>query len=171
MIPKKAGNYMVTDLWTLILYDAEFNATLKWLERIIMDRAKSLQALAPEQYGSQIDHATIFQSLNMQLTYDLIRQQHLTAAICLNDAKACYDRIVHTFAALALLCWAFQLALSWLCSAQFSFLHHFICTAFGDSDHSFTGTALQTPLQGVGQGNGARPQIWVAVSSPIFDMV
>jgi len=65
MIPKKAGNYMVTDLQTLILYDAEFNATLKWLERIIMDRAKSLQALAPEQYRSQIDHAAIFQSLNM----------------------------------------------------------------------------------------------------------
>jgi len=38
----------------------------------------------------------------MQLTYDLIRQQRLTAAVCSNDAKACYDGIVHAFAALAL---------------------------------------------------------------------
>jgi len=27
------------------------------------------------------------------------------------------------------------------------------------------------PIQGVGQGNGAGPQIWAVVSSPIFDMV
>jgi len=37
MIPKKAGNYKVTDLCTLLLYDAEFNATLKWLGRVIME--------------------------------------------------------------------------------------------------------------------------------------
>jgi len=43
--------------------------------------------------------------------------------------------------------------------------------AFGDSDCLFTGTATQTPLQGVGQENGAGPQICAAVSSPIFDMV
>jgi len=55
---------MVTDLCTILLYDAEFNATLKWLGQIIMDRAELLNALAPEQYGSCIDHAAIYQSLN-----------------------------------------------------------------------------------------------------------
>jgi len=35
MIPKKVGNYMVMDLQALLLYDTEFNATLKWLGRII----------------------------------------------------------------------------------------------------------------------------------------
>jgi len=41
---------------------------------------------------------------------------------------------------------------------------------FGDLDCSFTGTTPSTPLQGLGQGNGAKPQIWATVSSPIFDM-
>jgi len=50
-------------------------------------------------------------------------------------------------------------------------LHHFIRTAFGDSDISFAGMPTGTPLQGIGQGNGAGTQIWAAVSSPIFDMV
>jgi len=50
-------------------------------------------------------------------------------------------------------------------------LHHFIRTAFGNSDCSFTGTTMPMLLQGVGQGNGAGPQIRAAVSSPIFDMV
>jgi len=68
-----------------------------------MERAKLLNALAPEQYGSHMDHAAIYQSINMQLTYNLIHQQCLTTAICSNNAKACYDPIVHAFAALALL--------------------------------------------------------------------
>jgi len=51
-------------------------------------------------------------------------------------------------------------------------LHHYIRTAFGDLDSSFMGITMQSPLQGVvGQGNGASPQIWAAVSSPIFNMV
>jgi len=103
MIPKKAGNYLVTNLHTLLLYNAKFNATLKWIGCTIMDRAETLHALAPEQYGSWLDHAAIYQSLNMQLTYNLIWQQRLMAAVCSNDAKACYDQIVHAFAALALL--------------------------------------------------------------------
>jgi len=27
------------------------------------------------------------------------------------------------------------------------------------------------PIQGVGQGNGAGPQIWAVVSSPLFDVI
>jgi len=103
MIPKKAGNYKVTEIHTLLLYDAEFNATLKWLGCVIVERAETIQALAPEQYSSQIDHVAIYQSLNMQLTYNLIWQQRLTAAGCSNNAKACYDQIIHAFVALALL--------------------------------------------------------------------
>jgi len=107
----------------------------------------------------------------MQLTYDLIQQQQLTAAVCSNDAKACYNWIVHAFAALALLCLGIPIGPISVMFGTIQLLHHFICTAFGDSECSFTGTAMQTPLQGVGQGNGAGPQIWAAVSSPIFDMV
>jgi len=95
MIPKKLGDYRVQQLRTLLLYDAEFNALLKWLGRKIMQRAEQLNALAPEQYGSRHGHAAIHQSLNMQFSFDLIRQWKIPAAVCSNDAKACYDRIVH----------------------------------------------------------------------------
>jgi len=47
--------------------------------------------------------AAIFQSLNMQLFLDVIWQRKLPVAICSNDAKSCYDCIVHGFAALAAL--------------------------------------------------------------------
>jgi len=126
MIPKKPGNYMVMDLRTLLLYDAEFNATLKWLGRVIMQQAETLNTLAPEQYGSRVDHAAIYQSLNMQLTYDLIWQQRLTAAVCSNDAKACYDRIVHAFACLALLRLGIPIGPIAVMLGMIQLLHHFI---------------------------------------------
>jgi len=88
-----------------------------------------------------------------------------------NNAKACYDSIVHTFTCLALLRLGIPIGPITVMFGTIQLLHHFIHMAFGDSDIFFTGTQAETPIQGVGQGNGAGPQIWAVVSSPIFDMV
>jgi len=37
-----------------------------------------------------------------------------------------------------------------------------------DSKQFFSGTTSGKPDQGVGQGNSVGPQIWAAISSPIF---
>ncbi len=50
-------------------------------------------------------------------------------------------------------------------------LRHFVCTAYGDSLQSFSGTISSKPIQGLGQGNGAGPAIWAIVSSPILNLV
>jgi len=47
----------------------------------------------------------------------------------------------------------------------------FISTMHGDYTRFFSGTKSGKPNQGVGQGNGAGPKIWVAISSLIFDYV
>jgi len=103
MLPKKPGIFNVEQLRTILLYNAEFNGLLKWLGRELMHQAEAQGALAPEQYGSRKGLAATYQSLNMQLILDIIRQGKTPTAICSNDAKACYDRIVHGFALLALL--------------------------------------------------------------------
>jgi hypothetical protein len=50
-------------------------------------------------------------------------------------------------------------------------LRHHIRTAFGDSEKFFSANSGSIPIQGVGQGNGAGPQIWALVSTPIFNML
>jgi hypothetical protein len=50
-------------------------------------------------------------------------------------------------------------------------LHHHVRTAFGDSKKFFSANSGSIPIQGVGQGNGAGPQIWALVSTPIFNML
>jgi hypothetical protein len=50
-------------------------------------------------------------------------------------------------------------------------LQHYFRTAFGDSKNFFSANNGDIPIQGVGQGNGAGPQIWALVSTPIFNML
>jgi hypothetical protein len=48
--------------------------------------------------------------------------------------------------------------------------HHYVHTAFGDSDTSFRGYEI-IPLHGICQGNGAGPAIWAIASTPILNML
>jgi len=136
-----------------------------------MIRAEQMDALASEQYGSQASLAAIFQSLNMQLFLDMICQSKLPAAICSNDAKSCYDHIIHGFAALAALRLGIPLTAIQVMFGMIQQLWHFIQTAHGDSVLSFSGTNSSKPIQGLGQGNGVGPAIWAIVSSPILNLV
>ncbi len=136
-----------------------------------MLRAECMNALAPEQYGSRAGLAAIFQSLNMQLFLDVMQQRKIPAAICSNDAKSCYNQIIHGFAALAALHLGVPLTAIEVMFGTIQQLQHFIQTAYGDSLQSFWGTKSLKPIQGLGQGNGAGPAIWAIVSSPILDSV
>jgi hypothetical protein len=53
--------------------------------------------MAWEQYGSRAGKKAIDQALNNVITFDLISQ-----ALCSNYAKSCYDRSIHSVAAIAM---------------------------------------------------------------------
>jgi hypothetical protein len=48
-------------------------------------------------------------------------------------------------------------------------LEHHVRTIYGDSKKSFGGSLWIVPCQGLGQGNGAGPQIWAVVSTPVLN--
>jgi hypothetical protein len=51
-------------------------------------------------------------------------------------------------------------------------LRHYIRTAYGISEKSFNAHDIHPiAIQGIGQGNGAGPQIWAAISSVVLDML
>jgi hypothetical protein len=52
------------------------------------------------QYGGCEGKNTLEQALNKVLSFDLIRQARADATMCSNDAKDCYDRIVHAMASI-----------------------------------------------------------------------
>jgi len=50
-------------------------------------------------------------------------------------------------------------------------LRHHICSAFGNSTCYQGQENWEESVAGIGQGNGVGPQIWVAVSSPLFNIL
>jgi hypothetical protein len=171
MILKKAQQFRVDKLRTIVLLEADFNFNNKILGKEGMRTAEINNALAPEQYGSRTGHSSIDHAIHKRLVYDLLRQRRSPGIMCSNDAKSCYDRIIHAIASLALQRAGIPLPSIISMFTTIGQLNHYIRTAFGDSQECFTGHGLHIPLQGVLQGNGASPTIWVIISSPLLNML
>ena len=171
MIYKKANLDRVDKLRTIVLKEADANFNDGRLGKQMMDHAEKHQMIAREQYGSRKGHCSSDHAVNKRLSYDLIRISRQPAALCSNDAKSCYDRILHSIAALAMRRLGIPeppIECMLKCIQQ---MNHYIRTTHGDSEIPYTSSHTPIPFQGVLQGNGAAPAIWVAVSTPLLNMM
>ena len=85
-----------------MLYEADFNFNNKILGRKMMQNAEAHDLLALEQYGSRKKKTAIECALNKRLIFYIFRQTKRPAGICSCDLKSCYDRLVHSFALMAM---------------------------------------------------------------------
>jgi len=172
MLEKVAGNCSMEKLCIIMLFEADFNSNNKWLGRATMHNAEDHGAMAPEQYGSRNRKAAGTQCLNKRLFYNYIQAMKIPAALCSNDAKSCYNRIVLVIAALCLCRLGAPVSAVKSMTGTIAQLQHHIRSTFGNSIHS-QGQAnnWKDLVAGIGQGNGAGPQIWVAISSPLFTIL
>jgi hypothetical protein len=154
---------------TIQLMVASFNMNNKHTGRTVMTRAEQLRLIPPKQSGSRKKKRSILTLLNTILTMDMSRLRQLPMAICSNDAKSCYDRIVLWIAALYLRrMGAAPPAVAEMMSTLLQAWHHVI-TAYGESSRRYQGTLHL--LQGVEQGNGAGPAIWAVISAVLFGVM
>ena len=171
MLYKKVANNHVEKLRTILLYEADFNALNKILGKAMLENGERCGSIACEQYGSRKNKSATIQCLNKRLTFDLWRQNKTPGAILSNDAKSCYDRILHNIASMAMQRQGVHPSNIICMFTTIQNLTHTVRTAFGDSKKSFHQNIWAAPLHGVGQGNGAGPAIWAVVSSPILDLL
>ena len=98
-ILKREGVYRPETFCTIQLYEPDFNQNNKMLRRMTMAQVEhngtmALEhngTMAPEQYGSWKNISAIMHALNKVLSFDIIQQYKIPAAMCSNDAKSCYD--------------------------------------------------------------------------------
>ena len=102
MIYKKANLDRVDKLRTIVLKEADANFNDGRLGRDMMNHAERHGMIAREQYGSRKGHTSIDHAVNKRLSYDLMRMFRTPGALCSNDAKSCYDRILHSIVALSM---------------------------------------------------------------------
>ena len=168
MIEKKAGVYNVDSLRTILLFQPDFNFGNKVIGRMMMQQAELLHLMPEAQYGSRHGKSVSQQLLNKVLLFDLSRMQHKALGYCSTDAKSCCDRIVHSFAGLSLRRLGIPKEVVTTMLDVVKSMRHFISTGFGVSKVTYS-HPYGDPFQGVGQGNGAGPAIWAAMSAPMLD--
>jgi hypothetical protein len=166
-ILKKSGVYDVEKMRTIQLFIAQFNMNNKMSGRDVMFRAEELGAIPKEQAGSRKNHRSVLLALIKVLTMDLLRLRRQAGALCSNDAKSCYDRIVHWIAALCMRRLGLQKEPTFKMFKTIQLAWNNIATAYGESKRRYGGTRW-LPLQGVGQGNGAGPMIWAVISAVLI---
>jgi hypothetical protein len=149
MLEKKKDVYNIDKLRAILLYEADFNQNNKKLGRQMLAIAEQFDAIAPEQFGSRKFLSAVDQSLNKALTFDLWRQHCTCAALCSNDAKGCYDRIVHNVASLCMQCVRVPREPIISMFGTIQELQHHVRTAFGDSKKFFAANTGKVPIQGV----------------------
>jgi hypothetical protein len=170
MLEKKPGVRQVSSLRAILLYEADFNQNNKRLGREMLFRAEKYKAVVTKQFGSRKHLSAIDQSLKKALTFDIWRQLRQCGALCSNDAKSCYDRIVHNIASICMQRVGTPIKPIVSMFQTIQELTHHTRTVFGKSEIGYKPVS-PVPIQGVGQGNGAGPQIWAVVSYPILNML
>ena len=169
-IEKKPGDFRVKAMRTIQMMVAESQANNKLCGRSAMQYGEANGLVPDGQFGSRKKHQAIDLALAKALLWDQLAMRRLAAGWILNDAKSCFDRVVHWVAQVALQRYGIPYA---AVKSMFTTLQkatHRVRTGFGDSTTSFS-PPTEVPFQGCGQGNGAGPTIWVAISSILISMM
>ena len=167
-ILKKPGEFNVEKLRTIVLMAADFNDNNKIMGRSWMKHAEAQRLIDQAQQGCRKGKAAIIQATNKKLTYDLFRQTKTNGAVGSNDAKSCFDRIVHSVAMLAMRRIGFPKEPLQSMFGTIQEFELYVRTLFGDSLEGFDCSKMDLPIQSILQGNGSGPFIWTAVSSPLL---
>jgi len=134
---------------------------------------QALQAnhIPPECYGSVPGRRAIQVSFSRCLLADLSRQRRHPLVVACEDFARCYDQIAHCPASLA--CQRLGVSPEVMSTIFFTiqFMKFYLRTAYGDSATFYGGGLSQHPFQGVCQGNGAGPAIWLALSLCLIHML
>ena len=164
MLEKEEGVIKVDKLRAILLLEADFNFATKLLVgKRMVDNLEGGEDLAEEQFGSRKQRSAIEVALNRRLLSDLSRQKRATMAIAGVDAAHCYDRVAHPFAILACRAIGVPKAVVQTIFSAVQQMKMKVRTAYGESEAWYGGDP-ETPFQGLCQGNGCGPAVWLVVS-------
>ena len=170
MLQKKEGEWRVDKLQRISLLHPAFNMNNRRIGRAAMKEAEKRGLLADKQYGSRKKRFAEKHALNKRLLLDVMRVSRTPGVLSANDAKSCYDRILHfaTYVSLRRVGIPKAAVVSMIDTLRK--MKHKVRTAFGDSEDTYGGDPDDDP-HGASQGNAAGPAIWALVSSPLLDIL
>ena len=170
MLLKKPDNLTPEKLRRISLLHTYFNFNNKTIGRKAIQNGEKLGYLADEQAGSRKRLSAEKHALNKRLLLDILRVTKRPGILCANDAKSCYDRILHFAIYVSMRRAGVPKSAISCMLGILKGMRHKIRTAFGDSEETYGGEE-DADQHGASQGNGAGPAIWALVSSPLLEIL
>jgi hypothetical protein len=143
---------LVEKLRTIVLFQGYFNYLNKYIGRHMINDGEAYEQLAWEQFGSCEGKKAIDQALNKVLSFDLILQAWVDAAMCSNDDNSFYDRIVHSIASILMQQQNVPASACIFAFTTLQNLYHTVRTICGDSKAEYGGTLWEVPYSVAGKG-------------------
>ena len=100
MLEKIYGCSLITKLRSILLMEADFNATNKTIYGVRMLHNVRKYRMMPEEVFSERNRLADDGTLSKVLFYDIARQLRRPAGLASVDADNCYDRIAHPMASM-----------------------------------------------------------------------
>ena len=170
MIMNKSMCFDLKKQRTLGILDSEFNQNNTRIGKDSIDNAFQLKKISQEQFATG-EKAAIDQIINKRCLIDHNHSTCSSFALTSSDLAGCYDRIVHTAAALTLLRVGIPHSRVHSTFDSIQRMIHRSRTTYGDSEISYGGDDIgkwEKFPQGVLQGNASGPAIWTVLSSVIL---
>jgi hypothetical protein len=168
LLEKMLGNVFVHKLRAICLLEADFN----WWNKFIFAKRMMQQAIQdgriPQECfakkHSHCNHAV----LTKQFFCNSSRSLHHPAGLGECNFGDCYNRAVHPPTSIALQSWGIPKTAIRLLLSSMQTMQYVPKTGFGESAESYGGTS-SSPNSGLGQGSGASPPAFLALSSLIVN--
>ncbi len=152
----------------ICLLKADFNFYNKLIfARRMMSSAQSKGQIPVECFATKGNNC-IKAVITKMMLCDESRTHHHPTCIGGNDFGACYNRIAHPPASIALQSWGISRKAVWVLLIAMRMMRFFLHTGFGESSETYGGSKEDSTL-GLGQGNAAAGAGYIAVSSLIIN--
>jgi hypothetical protein len=168
MLEKMFGCALITKLQSILLMEADFNATNKIIYgQRMLQQARQYKLISEEIY-SEWNRLADDGTLAKVLFFDIVRQTRRSAGISSVDADNCYDWIAHPIASMVFQSLGVprEAATSMLSTIQD--MRFYLQTGFGDST-AYASSMRGKKTQGMCQGNGAAPAGWTVTSITMIE--
>ncbi len=171
MLEKIFGCSLITKLCSILLMQADFNATNKVIYGIRMLHNMRKYKLMPEEIYSKRNCLADDGTLPKVLFYNIVRQLRRPAGLALVDADNCYDRIAYPMASMVFQSFGVRTSAVKSILATIQNMKFYLRTGYGDYNGCAGGvddsSEDKRKTQGMCQGNGAAPAAWTVTTIPM----
>ena len=167
---KKPNKIRPSELRTIGTLEADFNqqASLHFSKRM-MNNGLTHKIIPSSQYAKK-GHQSIEAAIIKIMFFDYLRIMKRNGAFIAMDLMNCFDRMAHPVSSLCAQRLGTSSTVSECMINTLCRMQHYIRTAYGDSEWSYTGSSRR-PLQGAVQGNGAASPLFIAISCVIISFL